>query len=118
MSTTDSFPRDFLLVFAVGGVITTVVGWWTRRLLRTSLWCRGLFCILLGATVAPALFPVLGDLVIAPAAFMLLLVSEGGKNALIGICYGGPPVILTAALIFSLWTFRVRRLALPRRAAS
>ena len=104
MSTTDSFPRDFLLVFAVGGVVSGVAWLFVRRLVQRSRCWRAVLCILIGATIAPTFFPVLGELVVAPAAFMLLLVSDGGKNALLGILYGAPPILVAAAVAFAVWS--------------
>jgi hypothetical protein len=109
MSTTDSFPGDFLLVLAVGGFICVMAWFFTRRLLQRSQWWRAAFCVLIGAAIAPTCFPILGGMVVAPAAFMLLLVSDGGKDALIGILYGAPPILLAAALVFAVWSFVTSR---------
>ena len=109
MSTTNSFPEDFLLVFAIGGFISAAIWFFARRLLQRSRLWRAAFCILIGATIAPTCFPILGDMVVAPAAFMLLLVFDGAKNALLGLLYGAPPILLTATLVFTVWSVIISR---------
>ena len=101
--------QAFVLVLAVRGAICGSAGFFCRRLLRRSWLWRAVFCVLIGATVAPACFRFWDDWVVWPASLLLMLVFEGGKNAYFAALYGAPPILLTAAVIFALWSFIIHR---------
>jgi hypothetical protein len=99
----------FLVVYAVGGLICGVTWFFARKIIQRSWLWRGVFCILVGATIAPTIFYFWSSWVVWPAALMLLLVFDGGKNGLLALLYGALPMLVVATVAFSIWSFIIRR---------
>jgi hypothetical protein len=90
----------FLFTLAIGGVISAVVWLVARKSIRRASVGRAAFCLLVAAAVAPACFRFWGDWTVWPAALMLGLVFEGGKNGLFALLYGLPPILILATVLF------------------
>jgi hypothetical protein len=99
----------FLAVYAVGGLICGVTWYFARKFIQQSWRWRAVFCLLVGATIAPTLFYFWSSWVVWPAALMLLLVLDGGKNGLLALLYGALPILVVATVAFSIWSFIIRR---------
>jgi hypothetical protein len=109
MSTTDSFPADFLLVFGIGGAICAIVWLLARHHVGQSLKLRAFFCLLIGLTVAPTCIQILSSWVICPAVLVLgALAFDGGKNSYLALLYGLLPILVAAGLVFGLWSLLVQ----------
>ena len=101
--------QAFPLVLALGAAVCGMTWFLCRRLIHDSWRWRAAFCILVGATVAPTCFRFWGDWVVWPAALMLVMVFDGGKNAALALIYGAPPILLVAGLVFAVWSGTICR---------
>jgi len=101
----------FLFVLAVGGFISAVTLFFTRRLTE-RWWWRAVICILFGMSIAPGCFQfsIFGPprWVVWPAAFVLLNLFDG-TDVLFSLMVGGLPVLLCASLMFVFWSVVIRR---------
>jgi hypothetical protein len=102
----DTFEA-FLFVAGVGGFICGAVWFFTRSLTK-YWWWRAVLCLLLGASIAPACFPILGDWAVWPASAVLLNLFDG-TDVLFSILVGGLPVSVCAFLVFCMWSVVIHR---------
>ncbi len=107
MITFDFVPlRGFLLLYAIGGSICGATWYCTRRLLERSRPWRAVFCMLVGATIAPSFVPIFEFIVVLPAVVMLRGVFDGGRDPLwCFFVFGVSPIVLTGSVIFFLWSY-------------
>jgi hypothetical protein len=99
----------FLVVLAVGGLISGATWIFARKLIHRSWRWRAAFCFLLGGTIAPSIFYFWSGWVIWPAALMVYAAFDGGKQGLMALLLGVVPILLTATLLFSIWSIILRR---------
>jgi hypothetical protein len=105
MNTIDAF----LIVYAIGGLICGGSWFFAHKIIRQSWRWRAVFCVMVGATIAPTVFYFWSGWVVWPAALMLFLVLDGGKNGLLAFLYGAIPILIVAAVAFSVGSFIFRR---------
>ena len=110
MSTTDSFPFDFLAVFIVGGAFSLALTVLVRdRVVRSWKW-RAFLSLLFGMTITPTAITILKGPVICPAIMLTtLLLFDGGKNSFLAVLYGLLPILCVAGVVFSVWSVIVSR---------
>jgi hypothetical protein len=109
MTTTNSFPADFFLVYGIGGAVCAVVWLLTKRHVGHSWRLRALLCLLIGLTVAPTCVQILSSWVVCPAVMLLgALLFDGGKNSLLALLYGLLPILVAAGLAFVLWSLMAK----------
>jgi hypothetical protein len=56
MSTTVSFPNDFLAVFGIGSIICAPTWFFARHRIERSWKWRAFICLLIGVSIAPTFF--------------------------------------------------------------
>jgi hypothetical protein len=100
--------ETFLVVFAVGGLISSAAWYYSRRLAQRSLMWRGSLCILLAGVVTPTCFQLSGHLAVYPAVATLALICEG-KNPSFCLQYGALPMFVAAGMMLAIWSVLVQR---------
>jgi hypothetical protein len=100
--------ETFLVVLAVGGLISSAAWYYSRHLAQRSWWWRALLCILFAGVITPTCFLFSGHLAVYPALAAFALVFEG-KNPLFCLLYGALPMSVVALLLFAIWSVFTHR---------
>jgi len=97
----------FILVFAIGGLISWAAWHFTRRFAERSWWWRAVLCILFAVTLSPTSYHLFGGLVVCPAVIPLLAAFDGQFAFCLG--YGALPILVLASLILAIWSVLIHR---------
>src|ERR1700722_244394 len=89
----------FILVFAIGGLISWAAWHFTRRFAERSRWWRAVLCILFAATLVPTCFHLFRGLVVCPAIVPFGLIFDGEQISF-RLLFGALPIFVAAGLIF------------------
>jgi hypothetical protein len=99
----------FMLVFAIGGLISWAAWHFTRRLAGRSWWWRVALCILFAVTLAPTSYHLFGGLVVCPAVVVLSCISNGEPSFCLS--FGALPILVVTSLLLAIWSVLIHRRA-------
>ena len=103
--------KDFLEVFAVGGLLWGVVWLFARKRIQQSWRWRGPFCFLIAISITPTAIKIGESWSLIPAAFIALFAPFGDNGDMrYGLLFGLLPILAVASIIFVVWSIILRKL--------
>jgi len=97
----------FILVFAIGGLISWTAWHFTRGFAERSWWWRVALCILFAATIGPTSYHLFGGLVVCPAVIVLSGIFNGEPSFC--LTFGALPILVLASLVLAIWSVMIHR---------